>query len=193
VVAGDSSDFKFYRTPTQKMGTELTSMSTASWPLLLLAITIVDVIVLFVVRYFPQIMGGPLNAWYTKFGLLAVISDVTIIAIGFALARWVYNTWFAGRGLWWFLGILVIVQAIHDILFYVGVILPIPRGVNAMMDIFRDYSAAGAKIIVGDSGLVLASAAVFLGLEKLPAEAQWFIGLLTAYTLPYILTTRVGA
>lgn len=26
MVAGDSSDFKFYRTPTQKMGTELTSM-----------------------------------------------------------------------------------------------------------------------------------------------------------------------
>lgn len=193
MVTAWAGDFKFYRIPTQKMGTVLTSMSTASWPLLLLAITIVDVIVLFAVRYFPQIMGGPLNAWYTKFGLLAVISDVTIIAIGFALARWVYNTWFAGRGLWWFLGILVIVQAIHDILFYVGVILPIPRGVNAMMDVFKDYSAAGAKIIVGDSGLVLASAAVFLGLEKLPASAQWFVGLLTAYTLPYILTTRVDA
>lgn len=176
------------------MVTELTAPTFTSWPLLLLAITVVDVLVLFLVRYFPQIMGGPLNTWYTKFGLLAVISDVTVIAIGFALARWVYTTWFAGRGLWWFLGILVIVQAIHDILFYLGVILPIPRGVNAMMDVFKDYAAGGgAKIILGDSGLMLASAAIFMGLEKLPATAQWFVGLLAAYTLPYILLTRPGA
>lgn len=167
--------------------------AAGNWPLLLTAILIVDVLVLFIVRYAPHIMGQPLNAWYTRFGLLAVISDVTVIAIGFALARWVYRTWFADTGLLWFLGILVAVQAIHDILFYLGVILPLPRGVNAMMDVFKDYAASGgAKIIVGDAGLMLASAGVFLALERLPAEGQWFAGLLAAYTMPYILLTRVG-
>jgi hypothetical protein len=36
---------------------------------------------------------------------------------------------------------------------------------------------------------MLASAAVFLGLEQLKPEGQWFAGLLAAYTLPYILLT----
>lgn len=171
------------------MNTDLTSTS-GSWPLLITAILIVDVVVLFFTRYFPGFLGTPLNKWYTQFGLLAVISDVTIIAIGFALARWVYNTWFAGSGLLWFLGILVAVQALHDILFYLGVILPLPRGHNAMMDVFKEYAAnAGGKIILGDAGLMLASAAVFLGLEQLKPEGQWFAGLLAAYTMPYILLT----
>lgn len=166
---------------------------TSSWPLLILAILVVDVVVLFITRYFPNIMGRPLNTWYDRFGLLAVISDVAVIAIGFALARWVFNTWFSGYGLLTFLGILVAVQAVHDILFYLGVILPLPRGVNAMMDVFKEYAASGgAKIIAGDAGLMLGSAAVFLGLEQLSAPAQWLVGLVTVYTLPYILYTRVG-
>ncbi len=169
-----------------------TLTSDLSWPLLLVAILIVDVLVLFLVRYAPQLMGMPLNQWYSRFGLLAVLSDVTIIAIGFAIAYWVYKTWFADYGLAWFLLILVLVQALHDILFYVGVIVPIPRGVNAMMDVFKDYSAGGAKIIVGDAGLMLASAAVYMGLERLPSEGKWFATLMALYTLPYILTTRIG-
>lgn len=172
--------------------TALTS-SAGSWPLLLVSILALDTIVLFLTRYFPGWLGLPLNTWYTKFGLLAVISDVTIIAIGFALARWVYNTWFSGQGLWVFLGLLVAIQAVHDILFYLGVILPLPHGVNAMMDVFKEYAAsAGGKIIAGDAVLMLGSAAIFLGLERLPASGQWFAGLLTAYALPYILYTRVG-
>jgi hypothetical protein len=175
------------------MTTALTSL-TEKWPLLLLAILVVDVVVLFLTRYRPDWLGMPLNKWYTKFGAMAVLSDVTIIAIGFALARWVYNTWFAGRGLTWFLGILVVVQAIHDILFYVGLIRPFPRGVNAMMDVFKEYATSGgAKIIAGDAGLMLGSAAVFMGLEKLPMAGQWFVALLTLYALPYILYTRAGA
>jgi hypothetical protein len=61
-----------------------------------------------------------------------------------------------------------------------------------MMDIFKDYSAGGAKIIAGDAGLMLGSAAIFLGLEQLPVAGQWFAALMALYTLPYILYTRVG-
>lgn len=164
--------------------------SVNSWPLLLLAILVVDVVVMIISRH-TQRFGRVLNIWYDRFGLMAVMSDVFIIAIGFAIARWVYTTWFSGTGLLWFLGILVTVQAIHDILFYLGVILPMPRGLNAMMDVFKEYSVENSwKIIVGDAGLMLASAGVFLGLERLSAPLQIAMGLLTAYALPYALTTR---
>lgn len=173
------------------MPTALTDWkSTNTWPLLLLSILVVDVIVMIISRHTRR-FGDVLNVWYDRYGLLAVISDVFIIAIGFAIARWVYTKWFAGAGLVWFLSILVIVQAIHDILFYLGVILPLPRGLNAMMDTFKDYSIENSwKIIVGDAGLMLASAGVFIGLEKLSVSWQIAVGLLTAYALPYALTTR---
>jgi hypothetical protein len=164
--------------------------NTSSWLLLLLAILVVDVVVMIISRHTRR-FGDVLNVWYDRFGIGAVISDVFIIAIGFAIGRWVYNTWFRDAGLAWFLGILVIVQMIHDILFYLGVILPMPRGLNAMMDVFKDYSNENSwKIIVGDAGLMLASAGVFMGLERLSAPWQIAVGLLTLYALPYALTTR---
>jgi len=135
---------------------------------------------------FPQ----SLNTWYDRFGLSAVLSDILVIAIGFAIARWIFSTWFAGRGLWVFLAILVAVQAIHDFLFYVGVILPLPRGANAMMDVFKTYATEGSGgIIFGDALLMLGSAAVFLVLEQQSVPVQWSWSLLVTYALPYILTT----
>lgn len=169
--------------------TQLTSLM-AGWPLLLLAILVVDVVVMIASRH-TGIFGNVLNVWYDRFGLSAVASDVFIIAIGFWLARWAYNTWFRGAGLGWFLGLLVVIQAIHDILFYLGVIVPLPRGTNAMMDVFKAYAnEAGGKIIVGDAGLMLASAGVFLALERLPTFWQVGVGLLALYALPYALTSR---
>ena len=50
------------------------------------AVTILDVIVLFFTRYFPDWLGEPLNKWYDEFQFLAVLSDVLIITIGFVLA-----------------------------------------------------------------------------------------------------------
>ena len=161
-----------------------------NWTLLLVAILVVDVVVIILSRH-TGVFGNVLNTWYDRFGLNGVIADVLSIAIGFWLARWVYNTWFAGRGLAWFLGLLVAIQAIHDILFHVGVIVPMPRGLNAMMDVFKDYSVEnGWKIIVGDSGLMLASAGVFMAMERLSAPWQVAVGLLTVYALPYALTTK---
>ena len=166
----------------------------ANWPLLLIAILVVDVVVMIISRH-TGIFRNVLNVWYDRFGISAVLSDVFVIAIVFWLARWVYNTWFlelgVGSGLAWFLGILVIIQIIHDVLFYVGVILPIPRGLNAMMDVFKDYSIENSwGIIVGDAGLMLSSAGVFMALERLSGPWQVAVALLTVYALPYALTTR---
>jgi hypothetical protein len=160
------------------------------WPLLIASILIVDVIVMIVSRH-TGMFGRVLNRWYDRFGGLAVAADVFIIAIGFWLARWIVATWFPGAGLGAFLGLLVLVQLIHDVLFYVGVILPFPRGLNAMMDVFKDYAAElGGSILVGDAGLMLASAGVFMALERVGSFWQVGAGLLALYALPFALTTR---
>ncbi len=164
------------------------------WSYILLAILIVDLIVLFLARYLPDFLGRNLNVWYDRFGLSAVISDVFIIAIGFALARYAYKYFqpvqYDGFNLWLFLALLVGIQVLHDIFFYVAVILPIPKGHNRMMDVFKDYAASGGgKIIAADAAMVVASAIFAMILKETPADIVTLIGLFSIYTLPYILET----
>lgn len=171
--------------------TDLSNFETVSdIPLLLAGILTVDTIVLFLTRFYPSLLGKPLNVWYDRFGLAAVLSDVFIILIGFLIARYIYTIWLKprfGTNPFVFLGTVVGVQAIHDILFYLGAILPIPRGANAMMDVFKDYSHAGAKIIAGDAALMIGSflfATLYKGLSPhITISAMAFV----IYMLPYAL------
>ena len=57
------------------------------WWFFLPAILFVDTVVVFLVRFIPQTFGRPINQWYDEFGLAAVMSDVSIIAIGIAITR----------------------------------------------------------------------------------------------------------
>lgn len=172
--------------------TDYTEMG--DWTYILIAILIIDLIVLFLARYLPDIFGKSLNVWYDLFGLNAVISDVFIIAIGFALARYAYAYFQPvkeeGFNVSLFVGLLVLIQALHDILFYVGIILPIPRGHNRMIDVFKDYSSGGAKILVADGAMMVGSAFLAMMLKEAPPHIVALIGLFSVYTLPYILETR---
>jgi hypothetical protein len=176
-----------------KLGDISDYQNVGDWSYILLAILIIDLIVLFMTKYLPDFLGKNLNIWYEKFGLSAVLSDVFIIAIGFALARYAYKYFYPFPNepfhIGAFLGILVAVQALHDILFYAGVILPIPAGHNRMMDIFKDYSKAGGIIVVSDALMMLGSAVLAMIFKEMPSHLVVFTGLLSVYTLPYILET----
>ena len=159
---------------------------------LLFGILTLDTLVLFLARagYF----GKALNVWYDRFGILAVLSDVLIILIGFLIARYVYTLFLKPTYGWnpaLFIGLVVIVQAIHDTLFFLGIIRPIPRGLNGMMDVFKDYSVElGAKIIGGDALLMIGSWAFASLYASIPQHAFIAAAALTGYMLPYALTTR---
>jgi hypothetical protein len=161
-------------------------------PYYLLGILIVDVAVLFLVRYFG-IGGKSLNAWYDKFGLQAVIADVFIIMIGFVIAQYVYTNYIMPSYGWnpiIFILLVVFIQVIHDLAFYYLIILPIPNGHNTMIDMYKIYAKEnGYKIIIGDALLMIASAFITLFLKYLPNYTSTSIGILTVYTLPYILNT----
>jgi len=80
-----------------------------------------DTTVLFLTRYF-DVGGKSLNKWYDNFGLLAVLSDVSVIVIGFLIANAIYPLIFQKFALGLYLAVVVVVQMIHDILFYFFVI-----------------------------------------------------------------------
>jgi hypothetical protein len=166
----------------------------SDWVFLGIAVLLVDVLVLFLVRYFPDVFGKSINIWYNRFKLSAVISDVFIILIGFGIARYIYTEYIYPKYDWnpmYFTGLSVVVQVIHDVLFYFGVIKPITPGHNAMMDVFKTYAdSGGAKVIAADSAMMVASSFFTMALKAAPAHLAAFVGLLTVYVVPYILETR---
>lgn len=164
-------------------------------PYLATGILLVDVFVLFLTRYYPEKVGGDtLNEWYDRFGLEGVIADVGIILIGFLLGQFFYTRYIAPTYGWkplLFVLLVVGIQVVHDVAFYYGVIKPIPKGVNDMIDTYKRYADEnGALIIPGDSLLMIGSALVTFGLESIPAEWAAAAGVLGLYTLPHILNTK---
>jgi len=153
----------------------------------------VDVIVLFLTRYY-KVGGEYLNEWYDKFDLLAVLADVMIILIGFLIARYLYTLYFYEKFGWspiYFMILLVVVQLIHDIIFYFGVIKPIPEGHNQMMDVFKRYADDLGGVVLGGDALLMIFSALFAMIYKsISVDKFYTINSLVVYALPYILFTR---
>jgi len=160
-------------------------------PQILVSVLVVDVAVIFLVRFLPLMFGKPINEWYDRFGLNAVIADVLVIVLGILIAQYVLQYTGIKPTLPVLLALVVAVQLIHDLLFYFCVVLPIPEGHNAMIDVFKTYTTSGgAKILAADAAMIAGSVLLATGLQALPPATTAFTGILAAYTVPYILTTR---
>jgi hypothetical protein len=169
--------------------------ATEDWWFLLPSILLVDVVVIFLARFLPNILGKPINDWYDEFSLAAVLSDVTIIAIGIAITRYLYSNIFMEREGWsilYFIALAILVQLIHDILFGVVLVPSIPKGHNSMMDLFKRYVQAGPIIIASDAAMVAASVGIASLLKAYDFHYTVSISLVTAYALSYILFTNVS-
>ena len=168
--------------------------ATEDWWFIIPAILFVDTFLIFLVRYFPQIFGKPINDWYDEFGLAAVLSDVTIIAIGIAITRYIYTIFFMeqeGWSIWYFIGLAIIIQVIHDLAFAFGVVQKIPRGHNSMIDVFKAYIEGGPMIILTDAGMVASSIGIAAFLKNQDFHYTASVGLVTLYALSYILFTNI--
>ena len=164
------------------------------WWFILPAILFVDVVVIFLCRFFPMTFGKSINDWYDKFGLAAVLSDVMIIAIGIAIARYVYSVFFMeseGWSIYYFVALAVVIQIVHDIIFAYGVVDKIPQGHNAMIDVFKTYIQGGPKILLADAAMVAGSIGIAAAMKNQDAHYTLSGFLVTAYALSYILYTNV--
>lgn len=156
------------------------------WTSLFTAVAIVDFIVIVLSKFFP--LTKALGTWYRDFGVVAVASDILIIVLGIALVMLLIPN-VSG---WTLVSWAVLVQVIHDVLFYVGVILPVPTGQNKIIDLFKNYAAEGSwKIIVADSAMIGSSALLMEALDNNLTDDQiGFMGALVSYALLYIIYTQ---
>lgn len=149
------------------------------------AVVWVDFLVILISRFFP--MTTALDTWYKQFQAVAVLNDCLVIILGILLSQFLYPK----ASVTTLAIVSVIVQIIHDTLFYVGVIIPLPKGHNVMMDLFKKYANEGGyKILVADSLMI--SGTVFFGdyLSNFDFRTVSFIGLLGVYALTYMIYTR---
>lgn len=83
------------------------------------------------------------------------------------------------------------VQLVHDYLFYILVILGVPKGQNSMIDLFKEYAKENSwKILMADS--IMIGSTVFLAdiLSTYGDDIVTFVGLLGVYSLTYIIYTK---
>jgi len=128
-----------------------------------------------------------LNKWYSQYNLSAVIADVLIILIGLIITRAIYYYIFDEFSIIKFIFIAVIVQIIHDILFYI-LFSNIPRGVNKMLDTFKDYAnEVSYKAILADSGMIIMACLIASYLVNKTLNTNLIILIISVYLLPYLL------
>jgi hypothetical protein len=167
--------------------------NNGDWFYLVPAGLLVDLVVIFMAKYpgpQPYFKVDALNEWYDKFGIAAVGSDVIGMLIGIMFTRYIYAA-LTLKSSFWFIIILLLFQLAHDAFFYLAVILGLPKGHNAMIDIFKKYAAEnGSKILVTDSLMMIST--VVLGSVLKSVEYHWTIAttFITLYSLTYVIYTR---
>ena len=143
------------------------------------------IILLIHVGFFKSIF---LKKWYLNFNISAVIMDVFILVIGFIITRYLYKKVFNEYKLWKFIVLFLIIQIIHDILFYILFEHVIPKGNNTVIDLFKKYGKeVGVGAIIGDSFMVIVSCIIASLLVNKNINLNIIFCILIIYIIPYLI------
>ena len=131
---------------------------------------------------------GALKLWYDKFGVAAVAADVFSLMLGVLLAMFLFPTAYGFQ----LVLAAVLVQVLHDILFYVIVILGLPQGQNSMIDVFKTYASEGRWTILLADALMVSSVVLIAEMSDIffTYRAIAFQAILGMYALIYITYTK---
>jgi hypothetical protein len=152
------------------------------------AILIVEVITI-ILSFTDITQSAFLKVWYKKYLLSAVLADVSLIFLGFVIARSLYYSLFDEFSTFNFILLLVIIQVIHDILFYI-MISSIPKGANRIIDILKDYAdEISYYAILGDSAMMISAALIAGYIANFDANTNIIMLAFFVYILQFILYT----
>jgi len=128
-----------------------------------------------------------LERWYKKYRLSAMIADILIIVLGILLGRYLVYILKLRVGLTMFALLCVIIQTIHDLLFYL-LFRFIPYGRNDMLDFFKGYAKkVGINALLGDSVLVILAVILSALLNARSFDTNIVLLILGVYLAPYFI------
>jgi hypothetical protein len=103
------------------------------------------------------------------------------------LARFFYNFIFKEFNIFKFTTLAVIIQIIHDILFYL-LFSSVPSGYNQMLDFFKEYAKeVGSKAIIGDSFMMILACLFTSHYATYNLNTNIILLILTTYLLPFMI------
>ncbi len=159
------------------------------------AACIIEMIFLFLFRFTRSpLTGRAINQWYTNLRWSAVILDIISVLIGFYIAKFIYE-YLVVKGylttkyeLGKFLGIVLMVQIIHDFSFYAFVIKPTPMGQSLVMDEFKRYAkSVRTGAVIGDSLMYLLGTPLLFYLATVRNDINVFSSLVSLYLVGYFV------
>lgn len=149
-----------------------------------------DILILLIVYYTPYFNSKFLMKWYESYRLSAIIADVFILIIGLIIAHSIYYKIFNKFTVFRFLLLLVVIQVIHDILFYIF-FMKLPRGTNKMLDLFKDYAKeVGANAILGDTFMIIVAGLTSILFSLYSVNYNIIALIMMIYIIPFILYTK---
>jgi len=152
---------------------------------LLIGALITDMVVM-LLFLFEIFKSKYLVEWYRKFGLGAVLADVTIIMIGIIIAYFIYPFIFKKFHLLSFIFLAVCIQIIHDLLF--GYFISYSNSKSPILTIFKLYAREGKfNIILTDSLMIILTILIMTYLQKFSTNLKLFLLTLSLYILTFLL------
>ena len=151
-----------------------------------------DLFIMFFIFYTKDKYGSwnILRKWYKNYQLGAVLADVTIVILGFMLTRFIILLLNIKSNVFIFLGIFLVLQVIHDILFYLF-FTNLPKHTNTMIDFFKLYAKeSGYKAILGDSLMIVIAYIAALVFSKLSSNLNIILLTIMLYITPFFLNTK---
>ena len=125
--------------------------------------------------------------WYKKYRLSAMIADILIGVLYMLLARYLIYLFRLDVSLTGFALIAVTIQIVFDLLFY-GFFQSVPRGVNKVLDFFKDYAKeVGTGALIGDAFLVIFAVLLSAILNTQSFDFNIVALIVAVYLVPYIL------
>lgn len=149
-------------------------------------VLITDLLVI-ILTLMGVIQSKILLKWYREYNISAVIADVLIIVIGIIIARYLYPYIFAEYSLIKFIFLVLCVQIIHDILFFIFV-SSVPRGKSKILDVFKDYGKENSyKAIIADSMMMISSVLLASLFKSFTFNSNIIILIVSVYLTPYLV------
>jgi len=162
----------------------------------LTAAVVIELFMLYLFRFTKSPFTGiSINRWYDNLGWTAVILDVLSVLIGFYIAKFIYEYLVVEKyintdyELYKYLGLVLLVQIIHDFSFYLFAIKPFPKNKNRVMDEFKYYAErAKTNAVRGDSIMYLiGTPLLYLFVQKNNIHTNTFISILCFYLIGYLI------
>jgi hypothetical protein len=164
--------------------------NTSHYLPILNASILADIIVLIIVYYTPFFNSKFLMKYYEEYRLGAIIADVLILVIGMIIARYHYKTFFNEFSILNFLVLALVIQIIHDILFFLF-FSSVPVGKNKFLDIFKKYAKEVSwGAILGDSFMIILTVLFSVYFSKQSYNYNIILLTVLVYLIPYVLYTR---